>query len=153
MRLAEANPLGWLDGAADRPAPNEDMLWQVKQLLTTTAPPRSAPEARAPRQNAEMNRDLNHALDLVGMASGLLEKSETRIRQVEEHAHKLAQGASLQLKAAHDENRRLEQQLRDAERRAEQAEARLREANDWIARFHDAITSAFKSCGQPPAAR
>ncbi|PSC06544.1 hypothetical protein SLNSH_01650 [Alsobacter soli] len=101
----------------------------------------------------ELNRDLNHALDLVGMASGLLEKSETRIREVEEHAHKLAQAASLQLKTAHDENQRLERLLRQAESRAEEAEARLRDANNWIARFHDAITSAFKTCGQPPAAR
>jgi hypothetical protein len=93
-------------------------------------------------------------------ASEAMDVMERRSQEVQSQADALVEQARRDLLAAHERIASLQQRVLDAlareeelEARLEQAEQRAREADEWLARFHDTITSAFSARRADTAAR
>ena len=82
-------------------------------------------------------RDWSSAIDLVNEACEAVRLAEERASTAERYSQQLNQYYAEQVKG-------LELRLQTAEKRAEAANARAAEAEEWLIRFHDAIVSGFK---------
>jgi hypothetical protein len=82
-------------------------------------------------------RDWSSAIDLVNEACEAVRLAEERAATAERYSQQLNQYYSEQVKG-------LELRLQTAEKRADAANARAGEAEEWLIRFHDAIVSGFK---------
>ena len=82
-------------------------------------------------------RDRSSAIDLVNEACEAVRLAEERASTAERYSQQLNQYYAEQVKG-------LELRLQTAEKRAEAANARAAEAEEWLIRFHDAIVSGFK---------
>jgi hypothetical protein len=82
-------------------------------------------------------RDWSSAIDLVNEACEAVRLAEERASTAERYSQQLNQYYAEQVRG-------LELRLQTAEKRAEAANARAAEAEEWLVRFHDAIVSGFK---------
>ncbi|MEA2839920.1 MAG: hypothetical protein QOF41_1250 [Methylobacteriaceae bacterium] len=82
-------------------------------------------------------RDWSSAIDLVNEACEAVRLAEERAATAERYSQQLNQYYAEQVKG-------LELRLQTAEKRAEAANARAAEAEEWLVRFHDAIVGGFK---------
>jgi hypothetical protein len=82
-------------------------------------------------------RDWSSAIDLVNEACEAVRLAEERASTAERYSQQLNQYYAEQVRG-------LELRLQTAEKRAEAANARATEAEEWLIRFHDAIVSGFK---------
>jgi hypothetical protein len=82
-------------------------------------------------------RDWSSAIDLVNEACEAVRLAEERASTAERYSHQLNQYYAEQVRA-------LEVRLQTAEKRADAANARAAEAEEWLIRFHDAIVNGFK---------
>ncbi len=82
-------------------------------------------------------RDWSSALDLVNEAFEAIRMAEERAIAAEDYHQQLIQHHKEQIKA-------LEQRLSVTEKRAELAESRAKDADAWLARFHDTIVDGFQ---------
>jgi hypothetical protein len=82
-------------------------------------------------------RDWSSAIDLVNEACEAVRLAEERASTAERYSQQLNQYYAEQVKG-------LELRLQTAEKRAEAANARAAEAEEWLIRFHDAIVTGFK---------
>jgi hypothetical protein len=82
-------------------------------------------------------RDWSSAIDLVNEACEAVRLAEERASTAERYSQQLNQYYAEQVRG-------LELRLQTAEKRAEAANARAAEAEEWLIRFHDAIVSGFK---------
>ena len=82
-------------------------------------------------------RDWSSAIDLVNEACEAVRLAEERAATAERYSQQLNQYYSEQVRG-------LELRLQTAEKRADAANARAGEAEEWLIRFHDAIVSGFK---------
>jgi hypothetical protein len=82
-------------------------------------------------------RDWSSAIDLVNEACEAVRLAEERASTAERYSQQLNQYYAEQVKG-------LELRLQTAEKRAEAANARAAEAEEWLVRFHDAIVGGFK---------
>lgn len=81
-------------------------------------------------------RDWSSALDLIHEATAAIRISEERQSELEEELQRT-------LSQAVERARFLEAQVAAAESRAELAEKRASDAEDWLARLHDAVVEGF----------
>jgi hypothetical protein len=82
-------------------------------------------------------RDWSSAIDLVNEACEAVRLAEERASTAERYSQQLNQYYAEQVRG-------LELRLQTAEKRAEAANGRAAEAEEWLIRFHDAIVSGFK---------
>jgi hypothetical protein len=82
-------------------------------------------------------RDWSSAIDLVNEACEAVRLAEERASTAERYSQQLNQYYAEQVRG-------LELRIQTAEKRAEAANARAAEAEEWLIRFHDAIVSGFK---------
>jgi hypothetical protein len=82
-------------------------------------------------------RDWSSAIDLVNEACEAVRLAEERASTAERYSQQLNQYYAEQVRA-------LELRLQTAEKRADAANARAAEAEEWLIRFHDAIVNGFK---------
>jgi chromosome segregation ATPase len=142
----------------------ENLMHELDNVIEHLQPRLQEPRAR---DNSALNLDA--ALGMVNRAAEVLGMLERRVRDLEVRGQEQveqakrdfevaeAKAASFEQRALDSEGRadELEARLKQAERRAteaEELEARLREADqrvkeadEWLARFHDTITSVFSA--------
>jgi predicted RNase H-like nuclease (RuvC/YqgF family) len=87
---------------------------------------------RGPRRDAPAEQDWGQTLDLVQRASDVLKSAEQRVRELEESNRSLAERAAREAEV-------LEARVLQAQIRAEDAEQRRRDAEEWLRRIHNAI--------------
>jgi len=158
--MDQARKLPWDDGArppapkapTPTPARRDDVADHFagldKVIRFALSPGEQEQEmAAAPRRETEdrAQRDWSAALDLVREASQAIRATEARNQEMEARIQGLMRRASEELEAA-------EARIEAAEARAAEAEMRADAAEEWLRRFHDAITEGF-SMGRKPEAR
>ena len=84
-----------------------------------------------------LKRDWSSAIDLVNEAFEAIRLADERSVAAENYHQQLVQHHKEQLKT-------LEGRIAASEKRAETAEARLKDAETWLARFHDTIVDGFQ---------
>lgn len=87
-------------------------------------------------------RDWSSAIDLVNEACEAVRLAEERAATAERYSQQLNQYYAEQVKG-------LELRLQTAEKRADAANGRAAEAEEWLVRFHDAIVNGFKGVLDP----
>ena len=87
---------------------------------------------RARPQDLAPDQDWGETLHMVHRASELLRAAEQRVRELEDSNRELAERAAMQAEV-------LQGRVLQAQVRAEEAEQRRREAEDWLRRIHTAI--------------
>jgi hypothetical protein len=88
--------------------------------------------ARESRRDASAEQDWGETLQMVHRASDLLRAAEERVRELEASNRDLAERAAMQAEA-------LQGRLLQAQVRADEAEQRRKEAEEWLRRIHGAI--------------
>ena len=97
---------------------------------------------RGERPNGEgvrdgLKRDWSSAIDLVNEAFEAIRLADERAVAAENYHQQLVQHHKEQVKG-------LEARIAAAEKRGDVAETRLKEAENWLARFHDTIVDGFQ---------
>ena len=87
-------------------------------------------------------RDWSSAIDLVNEAFEAIRLADERAVAAENYHQQLIQHHKEQVRG-------LETRIATAEKRAEGAEGRLKEAESWLARFHDTIVDGFQRTFTP----
>jgi hypothetical protein len=87
-------------------------------------------------------RDWSSAIDLVNEACEAVRLAEERASTAERYSQQLNQYYAEQVRG-------LELRLQSAEKRADAANTRAAEAEEWLVRFHDAIVTGFKGVLDP----
>lgn len=82
-------------------------------------------------------RDWSAALDLVNEAFEAIRMAEERTVAAEDYQRQLIQHHADQVRA-------LEHRLANTEKRAEAAEARAKETESWLVKYHDTIVDGFQ---------
>ena len=134
-----------LPGADSRPEkPNGEAGTEAEKVLRLVlAGAGSAPAADQGREERPLQkRDWSSAIDLVNEACEAVRLAEERASTAERYSQQLNQYYAEQVKG-------LELRLQTAEKRAEAANARAAEAEEWLVRFHDAIVGGFKGVLEP----
>lgn len=95
------------------------------------------PKAPAPTATAvPAGRDWASAIELINEAAEAVRLADERAVAAERYSQELAQYYTEQAKAA-------ELKIAGLEKRLEVTEAKARDAEEWLVRFHDAIMSGF----------
>ncbi len=120
---------------------------KVFQELLVRADPRAptkespiriiSPKPKAP-VNAPVGRDWAAAVDLINEAAEAVRISDERANSAERYSQELVAYYGEQAKTA-------EAKIAALEKRLEISEAKAREAEEWLVRFHDAIMAGFGS--------
>jgi hypothetical protein len=133
METQKLNPEG------SRPEkPNSDASAEAEKVLRLVLSGAGGAGADPSREDRPMQkRDWSSAIDLVNEACEAVRLAEERAATAERYSQQLNQYYSEQVKG-------LELRLQTAEKRADAANARAGEAEEWLIRFHDAIVSGFK---------
>ena len=87
---------------------------------------------RARRQEPAADHDWGETLHMVHRASELLKAAEERVRELENSNRELAERAAMQAEV-------LQGRVLQAQVRADEADQRRREAEEWLRRIHNAI--------------
>ena len=87
--------------------------------------------------NGSGKRDWSAALDLVDEAFEAIRMAEERANAAEAYQSQLIQHHNEQVRA-------LEMRLAGSDKRAEAAEARAKDAEAWLSRYHDKIVDRFQ---------
>ena len=124
------------------PSPNRG-AGSLEPVLTQK-PPREADRDAAAVEGAGGRRDWSASLDLIHEATEAIRISEERSSELEQELERTAARA---LERAET----LEAQLAAAQNRAELAERRAAEAEEWLARLHDAVVAGFTRKGREDA--
>jgi chromosome segregation ATPase len=116
------------------------------------------PNARMPEEGDVAARGAA-ALDMVRQAAEAFRAAEDRLHSTEARGEAIVQRAMKELKNLNARKQTLESRLRSAEVRAQLMEARLQEnearakqAEEWLARLHDALYHDFTGKKVAPAA-
>lgn len=155
--MDQARKLPWDDGSrpqAQKPQgqQREDVADHFagldKVIRFALSPAEQERELAASRKGGEERpqRDWSAALDLVREASEAIRATEARNQEMEARIQGLMRRAAQELEAA-------EARIEAAEARAAEADARADSAEEWLRRFHDAITEGFHSRKPEKASR
>lgn len=145
------------DSPLRNPEPSRAGTWLMRGLPSPTRsadpPETGSPDAvpdldtaqTGPDVGARARRDWSASLDLIHEATAAIRISEERASELEDELERtLAQSRARE--AA------LEAQIALAQQRAEAAEQRAAEAEEWLARMHDAVVEGFTRREPPKAA-
>ena len=118
---------------------------RVFQELSVRTEPRTPPKESPvriisptpkPPLTAPVGRDWAAAVDLINEAAEAVRLADERTNSAERYSQELAQYYAEQAKTA-------ETKIAALEKRLEMTEAKAREAEEWLIRFHDAIMKGF----------
>lgn len=108
------------------------------------------PEAARPAAlTAAPQRDWPSALALIEETSEAIRISDLRYAQLEERLQQTIAQAAVNMRELEAQVATSNELLWRSEERARQAEARAVEAEAWLARLHDAVTTSFSSANRP----
>lgn len=108
------------------------------------------PEAARPTAVvAAPQRDWPSALALIEETSEAIRISDLRYAQLEERLQQTIAQAAVNMRELEAQVATANELLWRSEERARQAEARAVEAEAWLARLHDAVTTSFSSANRP----
>jgi hypothetical protein len=108
-----------------------------------------APAAAAPAAPPAPQRDWPSALALIEETSEAIRISELRYAQLEERLQQTIAQAAANMRELEAQVATANEMLWRSEERARQAEARALEAEGWLARLHDAVTTAITPAHRP----
>jgi len=157
IRTGGSQPAGNSSYAQDSQDGLVDEIQEVMRLLGEPRLPGGAiaNDRVATSRGSTLNRcasDLDSALEMVRRAAMAMDMVEDRSRLIQTRADALAEQASRDLVAANEKADAMQRRALGSEARADALEARLQEAeerlriaDEWLARFHDAITDAFSA--------
>lgn len=111
--------------------------------------PSATPEPA--RQHAPLapQRDWPSALALIEETSEAIRISNLRYAQLEERLQQTIAQAAVNMRELEAQIATANETLWRSEERARHAEARALEAEGWLARLHDAVTSSFSPANRP----
>ncbi len=98
---------------------------------------RDRPNGQGGQGGEGMKRDWSSAIDLVNEAFEAIRLADERAIAAENYHQQLVQHHKEQVKG-------LEARIAASDKRAEFAEGRLKDAENWLARFHDTIVDGFQ---------
>ena len=108
------------------------------------------PEAARPAAVAAApQRDWPSALALIEETSEAIRISDLRYAQLEERLQQTIAQAAVNMRELEAQVATANELLWRSEERARQAKARAVEAEAWLARLHDAVTTSFSSASRP----
>ncbi|PZN98416.1 MAG: hypothetical protein DCF30_14250 [Hyphomicrobiales bacterium] len=114
------------------------------------AAPMAEPEAAKPAAPAAASqRDWPSALALIEETSEAIRISDLRYAQLEERLQQTVAQAAGNMRELEAQVATANELLWRSEERARQAEARAVEAEAWLARLHDAVTTSFSPANRP----
>lgn len=111
-----------------------------------SAAPLPVSDAQGQAETPSEERDYEAALGLVEHAFGSLRAAQSRIAELEEELRQsleISASHREEMKALHGRFQSLQGQVHAAEHRAQLAEKRAADAEEWLARLHDAIKAGF----------
>jgi hypothetical protein len=115
---------------------------KVLRLVLSGAGAGAAGGDSAREEKPLQKRDWSSAIELVNEACEAVRLAEERASTAERYSQQLNQYYAEQVKS-------LELRIQTAEKRAEAANVRAAEAEEWLLRFHDAIVTGFKGVLDP----
>ncbi|QXX73604.1 hypothetical protein [Methylovirgula sp. HY1] len=95
-----------------------------------------APKTPTAAPSAPVGRDWAAAVDLINEAAEAVRLADERANSAERYSQELAQYYNEQAKTA-------DAKIASLEKRLESSEAKAREAEEWLIRFHDTIMKGF----------
>ncbi len=98
---------------------------------------------------ASPQRDWPSALALIEETSEAIRISDLRYAQLEERLQQTISQAAANMRELEAQIATANETLWRSEERARQAEARAVEAEAWLARLHDAVTTSFSQANRP----
>lgn len=98
---------------------------------------------------ATPQRDWPSALALIEETSEAIRISDLRYAQLEERLQQTIAQAAVNMRELEAQIATANESLWRSEERARQAEARALEAEGWLARLHDAVTTSFSQVNRP----
>ncbi|HEY5798392.1 MAG TPA: hypothetical protein VIU82_25600 [Bosea sp. (in: a-proteobacteria)] len=98
---------------------------------------------------ASQQRDWPSALALIEETSEAIRISDLRYAQLEERLQQTISQAAVNMRELEAQIATANELLWRSEERARQAEARAMEAEAWLARLHDAVTTSFSQANRP----
>ena len=107
------------------------------------------PESARPALTAAPQRDWPSALALIEETSEAIRISDLRYAQLEERLQQTITQAAANMRELEAQVATANELLWRSEERARQAEARAVEAEAWLARLHDAVTTSFSPANRP----
>lgn len=136
------------NGPASEPFANtSDKIATFPAVPAQQEPMRSvAMPAPAP---ASQQRDWPSALALIEETSEAIRISDLRYAQLEERLQQTISQAAVNMRELEAQIATANEMLWRSEERARQAEARAMEAEAWLARLHDAVTTSFSQANRP----
>lgn len=138
--------------ASDKIAAFPSASFAAASAHSASAPSASlaAPEAERPAAlTAAPQRDWPSALALIEETSEAIRISDLRYAQLEERLQQTIAQAAVNMRELEAQVATANELLWRSEERARQAEARAVEAEAWLARLHDAVTTSFSSVNRP----
>lgn len=122
-----------------------DKITAFPSSLTTQEAARAAVQPPVP---VVAQRDWPSALALIEETSEAIRISDLRYAQLEERLQQTISQAAVNMRELEAQIATANDMLWRSEERARQAEARALEAEGWLARLHDAVTSSFSQAGR-----
>ncbi len=98
---------------------------------------------------ANQQRDWPSALALIEETSEAMRISDLRYAQLEERLQQTISQAAANMRELEAQVATANEMLWRSEERGRQAEARAVEAEAWLARLHDAVTTSFSQANRP----
>lgn len=111
--------------------------------------PAAAPEPVRQAAPLAPQRDWPSALALIEETSEAIRISNLRYAQLEDRLQQTIAQAAVNMRELESQIATANEMLWRSEERARQAEARALEAEGWLARLHDAVTTSFSPANRP----
>lgn len=121
---------------------------KIAAFPAVSAQQESARPVAAPAP-ASQQRDWPSALALIEETSEAIRISDLRYAQLEERLQQTISQAAVNMRELEAQIATANEMLWRSEERARQAEARAVEAEAWLARLHDAVTTSFSQANRP----
>jgi len=117
--------------------------------VAATPPEATRPVAVPAPAPASQQRDWPSALALIEETSEAIRISDLRYAQLEERLQQTISQAAVNMRELEAQIATANEMLWRSEERGRQAEARAVEAEAWLARLHDAVTTSFSQANRP----
>ncbi|KPF62615.1 hypothetical protein IP69_20210 [Bosea sp. AAP35] len=130
---------------------SEQFLNASEKVMAFPTAPSQEPVRIAPAPVAPTppQRDWPSALALIEETSEALRINDLRYTQLEERLQQTIAQAASNMRELEAQIATANELLWRSEERARQAEARALEAEGWLARLHDAVTTSFSPASRP----
>lgn len=129
--------------------PTSEQFLNTSDKIATFPAAAAAPEPMRQAAPSVPQRDWPSALALIEETSEAIRISNLRYAQLEERLQQTIAQAAVNMRELEAQIATANEMLWRSEERARQAEARALEAEGWLARLHDAVTTSFSPANRP----